>query len=145
MIQIDEIMGLLPHGYPFLLVDRVVELEMGKRIVGIKNVTINEPFFQGHFPGQPIMPGVLIVEAMAQTAGILAFKSMPEELRKKAVYFMAIDKVRFRKPVHPGDQIKMEMVVSKQRKSVWAFTGRAYVEDQLAAEAELMAMVGDKG
>jgi 3-hydroxyacyl-[acyl-carrier-protein] dehydratase len=143
MIQINEIMGLLPHGYPFLLVDRVVELEMGKRIVGIKNVTINEPFFQGHFPGQPIMPGVLIVEAMAQTAGVLFFKSMPEALRKKAVYFMAIDKVRFRKPVQPGDQIRMEMVVSKQRKTVWAFTGKAYVEDQLAAEAELMAMVGD--
>jgi len=145
MIQINEIMGLLPHGYPFLLVDRVVELEIGKRIVGIKNVTINEPFFQGHFPGQPIMPGVLIVEAMAQTAGILAFKSTPEELRKKAVYFMAIDKVRFRRPVQPGDQIRMEMIVSRQRKSVWVFTGKAYVEDQLAAEAELMAMVGNKG
>jgi len=145
MIQINEIMGLLPHGYPFLLVDRVVELEIGKRIVGIKNVTINEPFFQGHFPGQPIMPGVLIVEAMAQTAGILAFKSTPEELRKKAVYFMAIDKVRFRRPVQPGDQIRMEMIVSRQRKSVWGFTGKAYVEEQLAAEAELMAMVGDKG
>jgi 3-hydroxyacyl-[acyl-carrier-protein] dehydratase len=145
MIPINEIMGMLPHGYPFLLVDRIVELEMGKRIVGIKNVTINEPFFQGHFPGQPIMPGVLIVEAMAQTAGVLAFKSMPEESRKRAVYFMAIDRVRFRKPVHPGDQIRMEMVVSKKRKSVWVFTGKAYVEEKLAAEAELMAMVGDKG
>ena len=144
MIQINEIMGILPHGYPFLLVDRIVELEMGKRIVGIKNVTINEHFFQGHFPSQPIMPGVLIVEAMAQTAGILAFKSMPEELRKKAVYFMAIDKVRFRRPVCPGDQIRMEMAVSKQRKSVWSFTGKAYVEGQLAVEAELMAMLGDK-
>ena len=144
MIQINEIMGLLPHGYPFLLVDRIVELEIGKRIVGIKNVTINEPFFQGHFPGQPIMPGVLIVEAMAQTAGVLAFKSMPEEFKKKVVYFMAIDKVRFRRPVQPGDQIRMEMVVSKQRQSIWGFTGKAYVEDQLAAEAELMAMVSDK-
>ena len=145
MIQINEIMGMLPHGYPFLLVDRIVELEMGKRIVGLKNVTINEHFFQGHFPGQPIMPGVLIVEAMAQTAGVLAFKSMPEESRKKAVYFMAIDKVRFRRPVHPGDQIRMEMIVSKKRKSVWVFAGKAYVEEQLAAEAELMAMLGDKG
>ena len=144
MIQINEIMGLLPHGYPFLLVDRIVELEIGKRIVGIKNVTINEPFFQGHFPGQPIMPGVLIVEAMAQTAGVLAFKSMPEEFKKKVVYFMGIDKVRFRRPVQPGDQIRMEMVVSKQRQSIWGFTGKAYVEDQLAAEAELMAMVSDK-
>jgi 3-hydroxyacyl-[acyl-carrier-protein] dehydratase len=144
MIQINEIMEILPHGYPFLLVDRIVELEMGKRVVGIKNVTINEPFFQGHFPDQPIMPGVLIVEAMAQTAGVLAFKSMPDELRKKAVYFMAIDKVRFRRPVQPGDQVRMEMIVSKKRKSVWVFTGKAYVEEQLAAEAELMAMVSDK-
>ncbi len=145
MIQISEIMEILPHGYPFLLVDRIVELEMGKRIVGIKNVTINEPFFQGHFPGQPIMPGVLIVEAMAQTAGVLALKSAPEELKKRVVYFMAIDKARFRRPVHPGDQMRMEMVVSKQRKSVWGFTGKAYVDNQLAAEAELMAMLGDKG
>ncbi len=144
MIQINEIMEILPHGYPFLLVDRIVELELGKRIVGIKNVTINEPFFQGHFPGQPIMPGVLIVEAMAQTAGVLAFKSMPDELRKKVVYFMAIDKVRFRRPVLPGDQIRMEMVVARHRKSVWSFTGKAYVEDQLAAEAELLAMLGEK-
>jgi 3-hydroxyacyl-[acyl-carrier-protein] dehydratase len=145
MIQINEIMEILPHGYPFLLVDRIVELEMGKRIVGIKNVTINEPFFQGHFPAQPIMPGVLIVEAMAQTAGVLALKSAPEELKKRAVYFIAIDKARFRRPVHPGDQMRMEMVVSKQRKSVWGFTGKAYVDGQLAAEAELMAMLGDKG
>lgn len=144
MIQINEIMEILPHGYPFLLVDRIVELEMGKRIVGIKNVTINEPFFQGHFPGQPIMPGVLILEAMAQTAGVLAFKSMAEDLRKKAVYFMSIDKVRFRRPVVPGDQMRMEMVVFRRRKSVWSFTGKAYVEGQLAAEAELMAMLGDK-
>jgi 3-hydroxyacyl-[acyl-carrier-protein] dehydratase len=144
MIQINEIMEILPHGYPFLLVDRIVELEMGKRVVGIKNVTMNEPFFQGHFPGQPIMPGVLIVEAMAQTAGVLAFKSMPDELRKKAVYFMGIDKVRFRKPVTPGDQMRMEMIVSKQRKSVWGFTGKAYVEGQVVAEAELLAMLGDK-
>ena len=144
MIQINEIIGILPHRYPFLLVDRIVELEMGKRIVGIKNVTINEPFFQGHFPGQPIMPGVLIVEAMAQTAGVLAFKSNPEELRKRAVYFMAIDKVRFRRPVHPGDQMRMEMVVSKQRRSVWGFAGKTYVESQVVAEAELLAMLGDK-
>ena len=145
MIQINEIMEILPHGYPFLLVDRIVELEMGKRIVGIKNVTINEPFFQGHFPDQPIMPGVLIVEAMAQTAGVLALKSSPEELRKKPIYFMAIDKARFRRPVHPGDQIRMEMTISKQRKSVLGFTGKAYVDGQLAAEAELMAMLGGKG
>ena len=144
MIRINEIMEVLPHGYPFLLVDRIVEVEVGKRIVGIKNVTINEPFFQGHFPGQPIMPGVLIIEAMAQTAGVLAFKSLPDELKKRAVYFMGIDKVRFRRPVTPGDQLRMEMVVSKHRKSVWCFTGKAYVEDQLAAEAELLAMLGER-
>ena len=144
MIQINEIMEILPHGYPFLLVDRIVELELGERVVGIKNVTINEPFFQGHFPGQPIMPGVLIVEAMAQTAGILAFKSMPDEVRKKAVDFMAIDKVRCRRPVLPGDQVRMDRAVFRQRKSVWSFAGKAYVEGQLVAEAELMAMLGDK-
>ncbi|UCD70703.1 MAG: 3-hydroxyacyl-ACP dehydratase FabZ [Syntrophobacterales bacterium] len=145
MIQINEIMEILPHGYPFLLVDRIVELEKGKRIVGIKNVTINEPFFQGHFPGQPIMPGVLIVEAMAQTAGLLASQSIPRASRKNAIYFMAIDKVRFRRPIYPGDQIRMEMVISKQRKSVWGFAGKAYVDGQLAVEAEMMAMLGGKG
>src|SRR5512139_2530549 len=101
MIDIREIMSMLPHAYPFLLVDRVLEIEAGKRIIGIKNVTYNEPFFQGHFPGRPIMPGVLIVEAMAQTAGVLVFKSMPDEEHQRSVYFLGLDNVRFRKPVVP--------------------------------------------
>src|SRR5512136_659453 len=105
MITINEILTMLPHAYPFLLVDRIVEIELGKRIVGIKNVTYNEPFFQGHFPSRPIMPGVLIVEAMAQTAGVLVFKSMPEEDYKKSVFFLGMDNVKFRKPVIPGDQL----------------------------------------
>jgi 3-hydroxyacyl-[acyl-carrier-protein] dehydratase len=103
MIEIKEIMDILPHAYPFLLVDRIIEVEPGKRIVGIKNVTYNEPFFPGHFPGRPIMPGVLIVEAMAQTAGILIFSSLPKKQFKTPVYFLGIDNVRFRKPVIPGD------------------------------------------
>jgi 3-hydroxyacyl-[acyl-carrier-protein] dehydratase len=139
MIEIREIMNLLPHAYPFLLVDRIIDMELGKRIIGIKNVTYNEPFFVGHFPGRPIMPGVLIVEALAQTAGILAFKSVPEEDSKKPVYFLGIDNVRFRKPVIPGDQLRLELEVTRHRQSIWGFKGKAYVEDKLAAEADLLA------
>src|SRR5512139_707111 len=109
MIDIKEIMAILPHAYPFLLVDRIVEIEPGKRVVGIKNVTYNEPFFPGHFSGRPIMPGVLIVEAMAQTAGVLAFKTIPEAGPKKPVLFLGMDNVRFRKPVIPGDQLHLEL------------------------------------
>src|SRR5512137_1604696 len=105
MIDINEIMAMAPHSYPFLLVDRIIEIELGKRIVGIKNVTYNEPFFPGHFPGRPIMPGVLIVEALAQTAGVLALKSMPVNEQKKPLFFLGIDRARFRKPVIPGDQL----------------------------------------
>jgi 3-hydroxyacyl-[acyl-carrier-protein] dehydratase len=144
MIEIEEIMNILPHDYPFLLVDRIVEIEAGKRVVGIKNVTYNEPFFQGHFPGQPIMPGVLIIEAMAQTAGVLAFKSMPDEYLKKPVYFLGMDNVRFRKPVIPGDQLRLELEVTKHRHSIWGFRGKAFVDGKLAAEAELLAMLGDE-
>jgi 3-hydroxyacyl-[acyl-carrier-protein] dehydratase len=143
-VDIQEIMKLLPHRYPFLLVDRVLEVEVQKRIVGIKNVTINEPFFQGHFPGRPIMPGVLIVEAMAQTGGVLAFLSLPEEERGRAVLFAGIDKVRFRKPVFPGDQMRMELEVIKQRKLVWGLSGKAFVGEQLVCEAELLAVLGEK-
>ena len=107
MMEIKEIMSILPHAYPFLLVDRIIEVESGKRIVGLKNVTFNEPFFPGHFPGRPIMPGVLIVEAMAQTAGILVFSSLPRDQFKTPVYFLGIDNVRFRKPVIPGDQLRL--------------------------------------
>jgi len=143
MIEIKEIMNILPHAYPFLLVDRIVEVEAGKRIVGIKNVTYNEPFFPGHFPNRPIMPGVLIVEAMAQTAGVLVFKSMPEEELKKPVYFLGIDHVRFRKPVTPGDQLRLELEITRHRQSIWGFKGKAFVEGKLVAEADLLAMLGE--
>ncbi|NJD91701.1 MAG: 3-hydroxyacyl-ACP dehydratase FabZ, partial [Geobacter sp.] len=106
MIEINEIMSILPHRYPFLLVDRIVEMEEGKKIVGLKNVTMNEPFFPGHFPGHPVMPGVLIIEAMAQVAAILAYKSVPEN-QGKVTYFVGIDNTKFRKPVMPGDQLKL--------------------------------------
>ncbi len=144
MIEIKEIMSILPHAYPFLLVDRIIEVEPGKRIVGIKNVTYNEPFFPGHFPGRPIMPGVLIVEAMAQTAGILVFSSLPQEQFKTPVYFLGIDNVRFRKPVIPGDQLRLELEITKHRQSVWGFKGKALVDGNLVAEAELLAMLGDE-
>ncbi len=144
MIEIREIMSILPHAYPFLLVDRIVEMELGKRIVGIKNVTFNEPFFQGHFPHRPIMPGVLIVEAMAQTAGVLAFKSVAEENQKKPVYFLGMDNVRFRKPVIPGDQLRFELEITRHRQSIWGFKGKAFVDGKLAAEADLLAMLGEE-
>jgi 3-hydroxyacyl-[acyl-carrier-protein] dehydratase len=144
MIEINEIMNILPHAYPFLLVDRIIEVEPGKRIVGIKNVTYNEPFFPGHFPGHPIMPGVLIVEAMAQTAGVLVFKSMPEEEKEKRVFFLGIDNVRFRKPVIPGDQLRLELEITKHRQSIWGFKGKASVDGKLVAEGELLAMLGDE-
>ena len=144
MIEIDEIMKILPHAYPFLLVDRIVEIEPEKRIVGIKNVTYNEPFFPGHFPGRPIMPGVLIVEAMAQTAGVLVFKSLPEEKFRQPVFFLGIDHVRFRKPVTPGDQLRLELEITKHRQAIWGFKGKALVDGKLVAEAELLAMMGEE-
>jgi 3-hydroxyacyl-[acyl-carrier-protein] dehydratase len=144
MMEIKEIMSLLPHAYPFLLVDRIVEVEPGKRIVGIKNVTYNEPFFPGHFPGRPIMPGVLIVEAMAQTAGLLVFHSLPEEDRKKTVFFLGMDNVRFRKPVIPGDQLHLELEITKRRQSIWGFKGKALVEGKVVAEGDILAMLGDE-
>jgi len=144
MIEIKEIMAILPHAYPFLLVDRIVEIETAKRIVGIKNVTYNEPFFPGHFPGRPIMPGVLIVEAMAQTAGLLVFHSVPEEDRKKPVFFLAIDNVRFRKPVIPGDQLRLEVEMTRHRQSIWRFKGKALVDGKLVAEGDLLAMIGEE-
>jgi 3-hydroxyacyl-[acyl-carrier-protein] dehydratase len=144
MIEIKEIMNILPHAYPFLLVDRITEIDPGKRIVGIKNVTYNEPFFPGHFPARPILPGVLIVEAMAQTAGVLVFKSLPEEERGKSVYFLGIDNARFRKPVVPGDQLRLELEITKHRQSIWGFKGKALVDGKLVAEAEILAMLGDE-
>ena len=137
-----EIQAILPHRYPFLLVDRIEELEIGKRVIGIKNVTVNEPFFQGHFPGKPIMPGVLIIEAMAQVGGVLAFKSANQS-GAKLVYFMGIDKAKFRKPVLPGDRLRFVVDVLRARHPYWKMRGEAYVEDGLVCEAELMAMVTD--
>lgn len=142
--NIQQIMEFLPHRYPFILVDRVVEVVPNERIVGLKNVTINEPFFQGHFPGAPIMPGVLMVEAMAQIGGVLAFESAPPEERGKVIYFMAIDKVRFRKPVVPGDQLILDLTMLKRRGNTFKMSGKATVDGNVAAEAELMAML-EKG
>ena len=141
--DIGAIMELLPHRYPFLLVDRIIELVPGERIVALKNVTINEPFFQGHFPGRPIMPGVLIIEAMAQAGGILANESAPVEQKGRLIYFMGMDKVRFRRPVIPGDQIVFEAKLLKLRSKAAKMVGRATVDGQLAAEAELMASFGE--
>ena len=141
MIDVREIMEIMPHRYPFLLVDRIVSLKEGEEIVGIKNVTINEPFFAGHFPGNPIMPGVLIIEAMAQVGGVLAFHSSPKEWAGSLVYFMGIDKVRFRKPVVPGDQLRLKLTTIRQKQKVFKMRGEAYVGDTLVAEAELMAVI----
>jgi beta-hydroxyacyl-ACP dehydratase FabZ len=142
--QIREIMKHLPHRYPFVMVDRVVELEPGHRIVTLKNVTINEPFFQGHFPGNPIMPGVLILEAMAQSAGVLTFESLPPEKRNILVYFMGIDRARFRRMVLPGDQLVIEIVMKRLKTRAVKATGQARVDGELAVEAELMASIGEK-
>jgi beta-hydroxyacyl-ACP dehydratase FabZ len=141
---IEEIMKILPHRYPFLLVDRILSIELDKHIVGLKNITVNEPFFVGHFPHSPIMPGVLIVEAMAQVAGILALLSTPENMGNQALYLMSLDKVRFRKPVVPGDQLILDLTVLKGKKKYFKMEGKATVNDNLVAEAELMAMVGKK-
>jgi len=138
-IDIKEIIRLLPHRYPFLLVDRIIEGEKGKSLVGLKNVSMNEPFFQGHFPSDPIMPGVLILEGMAQVGGILAYYSLPEMIGKKLIYFAGIDKVRFRRPVVPGDQLIFEMMVIKHKGKIWKMAGKALVDKKVAAEAEFMA------
>lgn len=142
VMEITEIMNILPHRYPFLLIDRILELEPGKSARGLKNVSINEPFFAGHFPGHPIMPGVLIVEAMAQVGGVLAFKSAG--VVNKAVYFMGIDNARFRKPVVPGDTVEFVLTVTKCRGVIWVFKGEAFVAGALVAEAELMATIVEK-
>jgi UDP-3-O-[3-hydroxymyristoyl] N-acetylglucosamine deacetylase/3-hydroxyacyl-[acyl-carrier-protein] dehydratase len=142
-LGIEDIIKLLPHRYPFLLVDRVLELEPGKRVVGIKNVTINEPFFQGHFPGHPIMPGVLIVEAMAQVGGLLLLGTV-EDPDTKVVYFMSLDNVKFRRPVKPGDQLRFEIEVLQIRGRVCRIQGIAKVEGEVVCEGEMAAMVRDR-
>jgi 3-hydroxyacyl-[acyl-carrier-protein] dehydratase len=142
MMNIHEIQKILPHRYPFLLVDRIIDIEAKVKAVGIKNVTANEYFFQGHFPDYPIMPGVLIVEAMAQVSGILAFQSGAQG---NSVYFMSIEKAKFRKPVVPGDQLRFEVNVLKQRNNVWKFSGQAFVDNKVVAEAEFTAMVSETG
>ena len=142
ILDINEIRRILPHRYPMLLVDRIVELE-AERIVGIKNVTATEPFFSGHFPDFPVMPGVLIVEAMAQTAGVLVLKSIPDR-ESKLVLLVSIESAKFRRPVVPGDQLRLEMVLLKRKHTVAKMAGRATVDGVLVAEAEVMCKLADK-
>lgn len=138
-MDITQIMKFLPHRYPFLLVDRVLELVPNERVVAIKNVTMNEPQFPGHFPHHPVMPGVLMIEALAQTAGLLAFKSGGKEISENSVvYFVGIDGARFKRPVVPGDQLRMEATVLRTTRGIWKFAAKATVDGQLACEAELM-------
>ncbi len=142
-MDVNEIQKVLPHRYPFLLVDRIVELEPQKRIVGVKNVTVSEPWFCGHFPGYPIMPGVLIVEALAQTGGVLVLRDVPDRERK-VVLFASIDEARFRRPVVPGDQLRLELEVLALRSNVCKMRARATVDGQLAAEAVIMCIIADR-
>ncbi len=148
IIDVVEIQKILPHRHPFLLVDRITDLTQGEFVKGYKNVTIGEPVFQGHFPGHPIYPGVMIIEGMAQAGGILAFKSMDEagqeDCRDKVVYFMSIDKAKFRAPVKPGDRLVYELQVLKHKGAIWVLNGKAFVDDKLVAQAELKAMIVDK-
>ena len=141
--DIAKILKCLPHRYPFLMIDRVVDMVRNQRATGIKNVTINEPQFQGHFPGNPIFPGVLLIEGMAQTGGVLCILSQAEQTKPKSVFFMTIDKAKFRKPVVPGETIEYHMTKMAQRKTMWWFRGEAKVAGQLVAEAEVGAMIAD--
>jgi 3-hydroxyacyl-[acyl-carrier-protein] dehydratase len=148
LFNVVDIQNILPHRYPFLLVDRITELTPGEYIEGLKNVSISEPVFQGHFPDHPIYPGVMIIEGMAQAGGVLAFKSMDEvsqeEIANKVVYFMSIDKAKFRAPVTPGDQLVYKIDVIKHKGAVWQLDAKAYVDDKIVAQAELKAMIVDK-
>ncbi|HLV25324.1 MAG TPA: 3-hydroxyacyl-ACP dehydratase FabZ [Gemmatimonadales bacterium] len=143
MMTIEDILRSLPHRYPFLLVDRILEVEANKRIVGLKNVTINEPFFQGHFPSHPIMPGVLIIEAMAQVGGMMLMGGLADP-DSKVVYFMSLDNVKFRRPVKPGDQLILELTVNQIRGTVCKMTGVARVDGEIVTQADMAAMVRDK-
>ena len=146
MFDINEISRILPHKYPFLLVDRVDSMVAGESIEGYKNISISDHVFQGHFPGHPIYPGVLIIEGMAQAGGVFAFKSSTDESEfdNKVVYFMSIDKAKFRSPVVPGDKLIYKLSVLKHKGNIWVLDGKAYVDDKLVAEAELKAMIVDK-
>ncbi len=140
ILNLTEILNILPHRYPFVLVDRILEVQPPDFVKGMKNVTYNEHFFQGHFPGQPVMPGVLIVEAMAQTGGILAYQSLPEA-KDRLFFFMGMDKVKFRRPVVPGDQLIMECTATHRSSRAWKMQGKAFVDGQLAVQADLTAAV----
>jgi beta-hydroxyacyl-ACP dehydratase FabZ len=144
MLGVTEIQEILPHRYPFLLVDRILEIELGKRVVGVKNVTINESFFAGHFPGHPIMPGVLILEAMAQAGGFLLMRTLNIQGAKKILYFTGIDRARFRRPVVPGDQIRFEVSILQLRRQMCRMKGAALVDGKIAAEAEMNAVAVDR-
>ena len=144
LIDIKQIMEMIPHRYPLLLVDRMLELEPDVRAVGLKNVTMNENFFMGHFPGAPVMPGVLIIEAMAQTAAILTVETMGESTKDKLVYFMAIDGAKFRRPVTPGDSMHIHVEKERSRGKVWKYQAKAFVDDELCAEATITAMIADR-
>jgi 3-hydroxyacyl-[acyl-carrier-protein] dehydratase len=143
-IPIEHIMRMIPHRYPFLLIDRIKELQVKESAIGVKNVSMNEPHFLGHFPGHPIMPGVLIVEAMAQTAGALVVHSLDLIDTGKLVYFMTIDNTRFRKPVVPGDQLLLNVKVQRNRGNVWKFSGEATVEGAVVAQSDFSAMIIDR-
>lgn len=143
-MRIAEIMRILPHRYPFLLVDRVIEFDPEKRIVGLKNVSINEPFFAGHFPDAPVMPGVLTIEAMAQTGAIIGLHATSTDLTKTVVYFMGIDEARFRRPIVPGDQLRIVATVLRRKSVVWKMRGEVYVGSELAAEATLLSSIGQQ-
>jgi 3-hydroxyacyl-[acyl-carrier-protein] dehydratase len=143
-IGIERIMQMIPHRYPFLLIDKVVDVRPDKEAVGVKNVTINEPFFAGHFPQRPVMPGVLIIESMAQTAAVLVVQTLGADAEGKLVYFMTVDSARFRKPVVPGDTLSVRVAKQRNRGSVWKFTGEAFVGDKLVAEATFAAMILDE-
>lgn len=142
-VDIERIMEMIPHRYPFLMIDRVVDIVTDVKATGLKNVTVNENYFAGHFPRKPVMPGVLIIEAMAQTAAVLVVHTLGPEFEGKLVYFMSVDGARFRKPVRPGDQMRVEVVKQRKRRNVWRFEGRATVEGALAAEATYSAMILD--
>ena len=143
-IDINRIMEMIPHRHPFLMIDRVVDLVPNVRATGVKNVTINENYFQGHFPNHPVMPGVLIIEAMAQTAAVLVVHTLGSDAEGKLVYFMSVDGARFRKPVEPGDQLSVEVKKQRSMGNVWKFAGRAIVDDTLVAEATYAAMILDE-